>query len=79
MMELEWENRGEYHWLREVGKLLSESNHYDIHMSRGVFNVKAVGHSGKDFETGATVAGPFDTLQEAKDVAEMLHRMEAWK
>lgn len=78
-MKLVWEDRGVYHWLREEGQLLRESNHYDIHVVRGVFIMEIVDHTGVDFQTGTTVAGPFDDLQEAKDVAEMLHRMEAWK
>ena len=80
-MDLEWHAATYAWWLKETGKLLSESNHYDVTKASGGYVVKYASAGGTEIESrhSEILAGPFDTLNQAKDIAEMMHRLELWR
>ena len=74
-MDLEWHAATYAWWLKETGKLLSESNHYDVEPRGDGYVVIAVNRVEYGDTSPKQVAGPVHTLEAAKTIAEMLHRM----
>lgn len=65
-------------WLHESDKLL-DSNLYDVVVVciNGRWVILHLDRTGERIKE-TQVGKPFNSLQDAKDVAEMMHRMGAW-
>lgn len=76
-MQLEWSTIPEnVWWLRESDKNMN-SNHYDVVLRKGCWVIIHLDRTGEMVKE-TPIGKPFNSLQDAKDAAEMMHRMGAW-